>query len=256
MAEWARTTKLFLLGGGVIYLIPWIYGLVIDQDGAATFVPVNTADTWLHLALGVGMLGVGLLAGRARRRLRWRSPSVAPPHRRGRQNLDQVNGEIVLGSEHRGAVHSHAPGRRRRGPSQSAHDSMVPAAAGDHQRRLMLSLPAVCACARVARSSIGSGFDDAGGDRRPWGVGVRGQSGEHLECTISGDVEAFHQPALGLTDDVPACERGPELSFVRPAVIAMAAGQRAPPRWIRIRCRRCSVRRRTGSRSPEWSARV
>jgi hypothetical protein len=34
------------------------------HDGPANFVPVNTADNWLHLALGVGMIALGVLVGR------------------------------------------------------------------------------------------------------------------------------------------------------------------------------------------------
>lgn len=62
MSRRISTAKLFLLGGGVVYLILFLYGLVIDPDSAANFVPVNTADNWLHLGLGVSMIGVGLLA--------------------------------------------------------------------------------------------------------------------------------------------------------------------------------------------------
>lgn len=50
----------FLVGGGVVYLVLWIYGLVIDADSAANFVPVNAADNWLHLVLGVGMVVLGV----------------------------------------------------------------------------------------------------------------------------------------------------------------------------------------------------
>lgn len=61
-----RGSRSFLLGGGVVYLALWIYGLVIDKASAANFVPVNTADNWLHLLLGAGMIGLGLvLADRA-----------------------------------------------------------------------------------------------------------------------------------------------------------------------------------------------
>lgn len=48
----------------VIYLVLFLYGLVIGEDSAANFVPVNTADNWLHLGLAVGMVGPGLLLGR------------------------------------------------------------------------------------------------------------------------------------------------------------------------------------------------
>ena len=50
----------FLIGGGAVYLLLWLYGVVIDHDSAANFVPLNTADNWLHLVLGVGMVGLGL----------------------------------------------------------------------------------------------------------------------------------------------------------------------------------------------------
>lgn len=57
----------FLVGGGIIYAVLWIYGLVIDHDSAANFIPVNTADNWLHLVLAVGMIALGLALPRLRR---------------------------------------------------------------------------------------------------------------------------------------------------------------------------------------------
>src|SRR4051794_19655446 len=57
----ART---FLVGGGAIYLVLWLYGLVVGQDSSANFVPVNTADDWLHFVLGLGMIGLGLALAR------------------------------------------------------------------------------------------------------------------------------------------------------------------------------------------------
>ena len=47
----------FLLWGGVIYLVLFLYGLFIDQDSDANFVAINTADNWLRLVLGGGLLG-------------------------------------------------------------------------------------------------------------------------------------------------------------------------------------------------------
>ena len=64
-ARAASSSKGFLVGGGAIYLALWLYGMVIDKASAANFVPVNGADNWLHLALGAGMVALGLaLAGR------------------------------------------------------------------------------------------------------------------------------------------------------------------------------------------------
>ncbi len=54
----------FLIGTGVIYLLLWLYGLLITHDSPANFVPVNTADNWLHFILGVGMIALGLLLSR------------------------------------------------------------------------------------------------------------------------------------------------------------------------------------------------
>ena len=44
----------------VVFLI----GLMYPHDGPANFVPVNTADNWLHLLLAIGMIGLGVLLGR------------------------------------------------------------------------------------------------------------------------------------------------------------------------------------------------
>src|SRR5699024_5373379 len=63
-ARTARTSVYYLIGGGVVYLVLWIYGLVIDQDSTANFVPLNNADNWLHLVLGVGMVGLGAVGAR------------------------------------------------------------------------------------------------------------------------------------------------------------------------------------------------
>lgn len=64
MARTAHAARTYLIGGGVIYLVLWLYGLIIDHDSAANFVPVNTADNWLHFVLGGGMIALGVLLTR------------------------------------------------------------------------------------------------------------------------------------------------------------------------------------------------
>ena len=68
MARSAAASRNYLVVGGAIYLVLWLYGLFIGQDSGANFVPVNSADNWLHFVLGVAMigLGVGLSRGTAR----------------------------------------------------------------------------------------------------------------------------------------------------------------------------------------------
>jgi|SRR5215203_2888756 len=62
----ARTwngARAFLIGGGAVYLVLTIYGLLVDRHEDANFVPLNDADNWLHLALGIGMIALGVLLG-------------------------------------------------------------------------------------------------------------------------------------------------------------------------------------------------
>lgn len=65
LARAPRTSRDYLIGGGVIYLVLWIYGLLIDHDDDANFIPVNDADDWLHFGLGLGMITLGVVLWRA-----------------------------------------------------------------------------------------------------------------------------------------------------------------------------------------------
>ena len=64
MAQTARLARAYLIGGGIIYAVLWVYGLVIDHGSAANFLPVNTADNWLHFGLAVVMIAAGVVLGR------------------------------------------------------------------------------------------------------------------------------------------------------------------------------------------------
>ena len=70
MARTASGARNYLIGGGAIYAVLWLYGMVIGDATPANFVPLNMADDWLHLVLAVGMIGLGVLLGRDRRALR------------------------------------------------------------------------------------------------------------------------------------------------------------------------------------------
>ncbi len=62
LAATASGARTYLIGGGVIYLALWLLGIV----GAADWIPSNDADNWLHLGLGIGMIGLGVALTRER----------------------------------------------------------------------------------------------------------------------------------------------------------------------------------------------
>jgi len=64
LARTATGARNYLIVGGVVYATLWIYGLITDPMSSANFVPLNTADNWLHLILAVAMIGLGVLLGR------------------------------------------------------------------------------------------------------------------------------------------------------------------------------------------------
>lgn len=67
MARTVSGARTYLLGGGIIYAVLWIYGLVIGQESVANFVPLNDGDNWLHLFLAVVMIGLALALSRGAR---------------------------------------------------------------------------------------------------------------------------------------------------------------------------------------------
>ncbi|WP_233716340.1 DUF4383 domain-containing protein [Mycolicibacterium vinylchloridicum] len=58
--------RAYLIGGGLIYLGLWVYGLFFDPSGVRNILPLNNADNWLHFSIGVVMtlLGVTLAGSR------------------------------------------------------------------------------------------------------------------------------------------------------------------------------------------------
>jgi hypothetical protein len=63
-ARRATSSIAYLIGGGIVYAALWVYGLVIDHESEANFVPLNTADNWLHLVLAIAMVAAGVFAQR------------------------------------------------------------------------------------------------------------------------------------------------------------------------------------------------
>jgi hypothetical protein len=62
LAKTASGARTFLIGGGAIYIALWLLGLL----GGADWIPSNSADDWLHLALGGGLIALGVALTRER----------------------------------------------------------------------------------------------------------------------------------------------------------------------------------------------
>jgi Domain of unknown function (DUF4383) len=57
MAATPQGARTFLLGSGAIYLFLFLLGIL----GGGDWVPIDGADNWLHLALAVGLIALGLI---------------------------------------------------------------------------------------------------------------------------------------------------------------------------------------------------
>lgn len=66
VAARAVASRMYLIWGGVIYAVLWIYGLfTAGMTDPLNFVPLNTADNWLHAGLAVAMILLGIFIPRA-----------------------------------------------------------------------------------------------------------------------------------------------------------------------------------------------
>jgi hypothetical protein len=68
LAKAPGSARTYLIGGGAVYLALWALGVI----GGGSWIPVDTADNWLHFLLGAGMIGLGFAATRER------SPALRP----------------------------------------------------------------------------------------------------------------------------------------------------------------------------------
>ncbi|MBT2502114.1 DUF4383 domain-containing protein [Curtobacterium sp. ISL-83] len=67
-ARTASAARLYLLVGGIVYAVLFIYGLfTAGMMTGANFVPLNAADNVLHLILAVAMIVLGVVLPRAGR---------------------------------------------------------------------------------------------------------------------------------------------------------------------------------------------
>lgn len=66
LARTATGARSFLLYGGIVYLVLFVYGLVVPEDSAGDFVPLNSLDNILHLVLGAGMIALAVILTKGR----------------------------------------------------------------------------------------------------------------------------------------------------------------------------------------------
>src|SRR4051794_37196115 len=76
VASRPRPAALYLLVGGIVYGVVWLYGLLVEQNSDANFVPLNSADNWLHFVLFLAMVALGAV-GLRRLQPGRRGPSLA-----------------------------------------------------------------------------------------------------------------------------------------------------------------------------------
>ena len=62
MAATPAGARTYLLGSGALYLVLFLMGIA----GVGDWVPINSADNWLHLGLALGLIALGLLTTRER----------------------------------------------------------------------------------------------------------------------------------------------------------------------------------------------
>jgi hypothetical protein len=58
LARAAETARAFLTGSGVVSIALWLLGVV----GAGAWIPVDTADNWLHFVLGLALIALARTA--------------------------------------------------------------------------------------------------------------------------------------------------------------------------------------------------
>lgn len=64
VAARASASRAYLIWGGVVYFVVWLYGLFAVGNEQINFLPVNDADNWLHLVLAIGMVLLGVFVNR------------------------------------------------------------------------------------------------------------------------------------------------------------------------------------------------
>jgi len=60
MAATYEGAKKYLYGSGIVYIVLFLIGII----GAGDWVPINSADNWLHIGLAIGLIALAYLTTR------------------------------------------------------------------------------------------------------------------------------------------------------------------------------------------------
>lgn len=64
LAKTPLRARNYLLYGGLVYFLLFFYGVLIEYQSSANFVPFDDADNFLHVTLGIGMVTLSFLLDR------------------------------------------------------------------------------------------------------------------------------------------------------------------------------------------------
>lgn len=69
----ASASVAFLIGGGLLYGVVFVYGILVERGSELDILPVNDADNILHIGLTIGMILLGVVGAALLRRGRARA---------------------------------------------------------------------------------------------------------------------------------------------------------------------------------------
>ncbi|WP_394214805.1 DUF4383 domain-containing protein [Brachybacterium vulturis] len=61
LSRFSHSARRYLLIGGGISAVLWIFGLLVTPGSTTNFLPLNTADDWAYFAVAITMIGLSFL---------------------------------------------------------------------------------------------------------------------------------------------------------------------------------------------------
>ena len=80
LAKTYARARAYLLGGGLIFLVLWLCGLLTGPNAIVRMLPVNSSDNWLHFGLGLTMIILAVTLAGARVPTGARGEALLPEH--------------------------------------------------------------------------------------------------------------------------------------------------------------------------------